>query len=152
MLIYFAAKAFVVDLTNWTPNYGIVGYLFAFLSRFGTKILVDWTFFVQACSPIEVGGVRFCWSLLYTVVIGLTSAINVDEIQGPFEKATITNVMIGNCFGLLVLFASSSAQSTRITLTLSLTKRQQPPTFRRCLRRMKKMRRRLASLLAMSRS
>jgi len=63
-VVYFVAKAFVRDLTYWTPHHGVLGYLFALGGRFISKVLVDWTFLVQARSPIEVGGVGFCprWS------------------------------------------------------------------------------------------
>jgi len=105
MLIFFVAKAAVGDFMFWTPNYGIVGYLFAFLARFMSKILVDWTFLVQARIPTELGGVGFCWSLVSTVVIDLASATTIDDIQSPFEKSTLKNVMIGSSIGLLVSFA-----------------------------------------------
>jgi len=39
-----------------------------------------------------------------TVVIGLASATTMDEIQGPFEKATPMKAMIGSSTGLLVSF------------------------------------------------
>jgi hypothetical protein len=101
---YFVAKAFVGDFVYWAQKYGVAGYTLSFLDRFTTKVLIDWTFFVQGRIPTEVGGVGFCWSLLCTAVIGLASATTTDEIQGPFEKATIMNTMIGSCISLLVSF------------------------------------------------
>ena len=64
MLVFFAAKAFLGDLTYWPSQYGGLDYLFALGGRFIPKVLVDWTFYVQGRSPIEVGGVGFCprWS------------------------------------------------------------------------------------------
>ena len=58
MLVFFAAKAFLGDLTYWPSQYGGLDYLFALGGRFIPKVLVDWTFYVQGRSPIEVGGVR----------------------------------------------------------------------------------------------
>ena len=105
MLVYFAAKAFAVDLAYWTPTYGIVGYIASLGVHFVSKGFVDWTFFVQGRHPNEAGGVGFCWSLVSTVVIGFASATIIDEFQGSFEKATLMNVMIGCCIGLIVSFA-----------------------------------------------
>jgi len=105
MLVFFAAKAFVRDFMYWISSCGILGYTPSFVDRLITKILVDWAFFVQARIPTEVEGIGVCWSLVSTVVIGLASAITMDEIQGPFEKPTLMKIMIGSCIGLLVSFA-----------------------------------------------
>ena len=105
MLIFFAAKVFAGDFMYWLPMHGLLGYIAAFAGRLITKVLVDWTFFVQARNPTEVGGTGFGWSLVSTVAIGLASATTMDEIQGPFEKATLMKIMIGVCIGLLVSFA-----------------------------------------------
>jgi len=105
MVVYFVAKAFADNVWYWLPMYGFSGCITAFIGRFVPKILDDWTFFVQLRIPTDVGGVGFCLSLTSTVVIGLALAITMDEIQGPFEKATLMKIMIGICISLLVPFA-----------------------------------------------
>ncbi|GMH74002.1 hypothetical protein TrLO_g9738 [Triparma laevis f. longispina] len=69
MLLFFAYKFARGDFWYWVPIYGVPGMSFSYLARLMFKAQVDFTAFLHARHPKELGGSYWAFTILSTPII-----------------------------------------------------------------------------------
>ena len=65
MLLFLAWKFVRGDLMYWVPIEGALGYLFSFVERVLSKVIVDFSGCIHLRHPYELGGSAFTLSMLW---------------------------------------------------------------------------------------
>ncbi|GMH52126.1 hypothetical protein TrLO_g7462 [Triparma laevis f. longispina] len=103
--LYFAYKICRGDMYYWGPVQGCMGLSLAIICRTVLEVATDWSCVCQFRHQKGVRGAWSCLTMMFTVGIGLTSALTFTGTGNDFvEVRNVVLVMIGCCAGICLSF------------------------------------------------
>ncbi|GMH58831.1 hypothetical protein TL16_g02697 [Triparma laevis f. inornata] len=95
MLLFFAYKFARGDFWYWVPIYGVPGMSFSYLARLMFKAQVDFTAFLHARHPKELGGSYWAFTILSTPIIYFYFGYRyLEYVESEVGKARELSLML----------------------------------------------------------